>query len=201
MLISWPNRLTLARLVLIGPFVVALLNLQEPRFSQIARYAAVFVFFLMAITDGLDGYLARRLKQESALGRFLDPLADKLLILSTVVLLAHEGTHVPGARLPATVAVIAVAKDLVVVLGFCIIYFTTSKIFISPSWAGKWCTLAQLCMVIAVLISPDLPGSLSYYFPRVFWWFASVLAVAAIISYYRIGHRFIARHEREVAPP
>ncbi|MBI4580069.1 MAG: CDP-alcohol phosphatidyltransferase family protein, partial [Planctomycetes bacterium] len=131
--ISWPNRLTIARILLIGPFVVALLNLQEPAWATIARRVAVCVFLVMAVTDGLDGYLARRLRQETVAGKFLDPLADKLLILFSVVLLAHEGTHVPGARLPATVAVIAVGKDLIVVLGFCIIYFSTSKIFIRPN--------------------------------------------------------------------
>jgi CDP-diacylglycerol--glycerol-3-phosphate 3-phosphatidyltransferase len=198
--VSWPNRLTITRIVLIGPFVIALLQLQDPRWGNTARWTAIAVFFVMAITDGLDGYLARRLKQVTLVGSFLDPLADKLLMLFSVVLLAHQGTHVPGAMLPATVAVIAVGKDLIVLLGFCIIYFTTSKVFIRPMPAGKWCTLVQLCMILAILLSPDLPGWLKLL-PNVFWWTASVLAVSAVVSYFQLARRFIAQHEATHAPP
>lgn len=198
--ISWPNRLTITRILLIGPFVIALLHLQDAEWARSARFMAIGVFFVMAITDGLDGYLARRLRQETLAGKFLDPLADKLLILFSVVLLAHQGTHVPGAMLPASVAVIAVGKDLIVVLGFCIIYFSTSKIFIRPMPAGKWCTVMQLCMVIAILISPDLPPALKML-PGIFWWLASILAVLAVISYFQLGRRFLAQHEAASGPP
>jgi len=59
-LLSWPNRITMSRIFLIGPFVVALLYLQEPGWTEIARGSAMLVFVLMAVSDGLDGYLARR---------------------------------------------------------------------------------------------------------------------------------------------
>lgn len=191
---TWPNRLTVARILLIGPFVISLLNLQDAQWHDVARRTAVAIFFVMAVTDGLDGYLARRLKQETAAGKFLDPVADKLLILFSAVLLAHEGTTVPGARLPATVAVVAVGKDIIVIVGFCIIYFTTSKILIRPNLIGKWCTAFQLGMVIAILLSPDLPAWMRLL-PKVFWWIATVLAVLTIITYFQTGRRFIARHE------
>ena len=116
--VSWPNRITIARILLVGPFVVALLHLQDAVWHEWARYWALLTFALMAISDGLDGYLARRLHEESAVGRFLDPLADKLLIFCSVILLAHPSTQVPGIRLPSTAAVIAVGKDVIVVLGF-----------------------------------------------------------------------------------
>ncbi|HEX3050479.1 MAG TPA: CDP-alcohol phosphatidyltransferase family protein [Aggregatilineaceae bacterium] len=191
---SWPNRLTVTRILLIGPFVVALLNLRDPYWGQTARHAAVTFFFLMAITDGLDGYLARRLHQETMAGKLLDPLADKLLMLSSVIFLAHEGTHVPGALLPAVVAVAAVGKDLIVVLGFFIIYFSTSKVFIKPSRPGKWCTAVQLGMIIAILLSPDLPQQLEIL-PRILWWLATALALLATVTYFQMGRRFIAHQE------
>jgi CDP-diacylglycerol--glycerol-3-phosphate 3-phosphatidyltransferase len=197
---SWPNRLTIARILLIGPFVIALLNLQEPGWEDFARRAAVAIFFIMAITDGLDGYLARRLRQETLAGKFLDPVADKLLILFSVVLLAYEGTTVPQARLPAAAAVIAVGKDIIVVVGFFIVYLTTSKILIQPNRIGKFTTLAQLAMVIAILISPDLPGWLQSL-PRILWWVASVLALLAIVSYFQAARRFIDQHEAMNEPP
>lgn len=197
--ISWPNRLTIARILLIGPFIIALLNLQDPEWGHIARWSAVGVFFIMSLTDGLDGYLARRLHQETLAGKFLDPLADKLLVLFSVVLLAHEGTHVKGAMLPATVAVIAVGKDIIVVLGFCIIYFSTGKIFIRPNRIGKLCTVIQLAMVIAILLSPDFPSWLSRL-PSLLWWLATAMAVLTVISYFQMGCRFLSQHEAERHP-
>ena len=197
--LSWPNRITITRILLVGPFAVALLHLQNPEWGQHARWAALVVFAVMAISDGLDGYLARRLHEESAVGRFLDPLADKLLILCSVAILAHEGTHVTDRLLPAFVAVIVIGKELIILIGFCIIYFTTSRAYIDPKRVGKWCTTFQLLMVIAILLAPDLPGILSHL-PAVLWWTASILAVATVVTYFQLGRRFIAEHEttREV---
>jgi cardiolipin synthase (CMP-forming) len=192
--LTWPNRITLLRLLLIAPFVVAILNLQDPQWHDVARWSALGVFVVMAISDGLDGYLARRLHQESALGRFLDPLADKILVLCSVILLAHRGTHVEGALLPSTVAVLAIAKDLVVVLGVVIVYMITSRAVIRPLRLGKWCTTVQLAMIIAILLYPSLPASLRWL-PRVLWWAASVLAVGAMVAYFRLGLRFTAKYD------
>ena len=190
--ISWPNRITLARILLVGPFVVALLHLQD--WGEPARWGALAIFAVMAISDGLDGFLARRLNEESAVGRFLDPLADKILIFCSVILLANEGTHVTGALLPAWVAVVVVGKDLIIVLGFCIIYLGTARTYVEPQATGKWCTLLQLLMVIAVLLSPSLPKPLRLA-PTVLWWCASAMALVTIVHYYRMGRQFIAQHE------
>ncbi|MBP7935899.1 MAG: CDP-alcohol phosphatidyltransferase family protein [Phycisphaerae bacterium] len=192
--ISWPNRITLARILLVGPFVVMLLHLQDPAWGDRARWLALGIFAAMAVSDALDGYLARRLHQESAVGRFLDPLADKMLILCSVGLLAHRGTHVSGMLLPDVVAVTVIGKDLIVVIGFCIVYFSTSRIYIEPRRVGKLCTFAQLSMVISILLSPDLPESLSWI-PVVLWWTASILAAATVIQYFQMARRFLAAHE------
>jgi len=192
--LSWPNRITITRILLVGPFAVALLHLQDPEWGAYARRAALVVFAVMAVSDGLDGYLARRLREETVVGRFLDPLADKLLILCSVTILAHEGTHVTDSLLPAFVAVIAIGKDLIIVIGFCIIYFATSQAYIDPKRVGKWCTTLQLLMVIAILLAPDLPGILSLL-PAVLWWTASILAVATVVTYFQLGRKFLAEYE------
>jgi len=191
--LSWPNRITITRILLVGPFAITLLYLQNPEWGEYARWAALAVFAVMAISDSLDGYLARRLHEETAIGRFLDPLADKLLILCSVAILAHEGTHVTGMLLPAFVAVIVIGKDLIIVIGFCILYFTTSQTYIDPKRIGKWCTTFQLLMVIAILLSPTLPGALSYL-PAGLWWTASVLAVATVVTYFQLGRKFVAEY-------
>ena len=192
--ISWPNRITLTRIVLVDPFVMVLMYLQDPEWSDWARWAALIIFAVMALTDGLDGYLARKLNAESAAGKILDPLADKILIFFSVILLAHPGTHVEGALLPVEVAIIAVGKDLIVVIGFCVIYFSTSRVYVDPRRIGKWCTLAQLLMIIVVLLAPDLPQSLKPL-PSLLWWAASILAVGTVIRYFQLGHRFVLQHE------
>ena len=192
--ISWPNRITLTRIILVVPFVMVMMHLQDPAWSGWARWAALIIFAVMAVTDGLDGYLARKLNAESAAGKILDPLADKILIFFSVILLAHRGTHVEGALLPVEVAIIAIGKDLVVVLGFCVIYFSTSQVYIDPRKVGKRCTLVQLLMVIAILLSPDLPEFMKRL-PALLWWIASILAVATVIRYFQLGHRFVIHHE------
>lgn len=189
--LNWPNRITLLRIVLTAPFVVCLLQLQDPQWGTTARRTALGIFVIMAATDGLDGYLARRLKAESPLGRFLDPLADKVLIVAAVVLLARRDTGIPGALVPSAAVVAALGKDLCVLVGFCILYFITSRVCISPRRAGKLCTTAQLAMIVAILLRPDLPGAMQWL-PPVCWWVATAMAVIATVDYYRFGQRFVA---------
>lgn len=187
--LNWPNRITLIRILLIGPLVICMLNLNESWHGW--RYCALGLFALMALSDALDGFLARRLGEETALGRFLDPLADKLLVTSAVIILAIGDTAVAGFQLPRWVPVIAVGKDLLVVLGFVLIYLTTGKFYIQARIWGKACTLVQLVMVALVLVAPDLPAAAGRVVP-VSWWAASALAVIALIDYVRDGNRFAA---------
>lgn len=189
--LTWPNRITLSRIILIAPFVVCVLSIQDPVWGTAARRGALGILVAMAISDVLDGFLARRLHEETPLGKFLDPLADKLLMVCAVVLLARQNTSVVGCILPSVVVVAAIAKDLAVIVGFCIIYIVTSRACISPRRPGKLCTTAQLAMVFAVLLYPDLPAFLNRL-PDVCWWIATGLAVVTTVDYYRFGQRFIA---------
>lgn len=203
--LGWPNRVTLARLLLVWPFAACLLYLSDPGLAWL-RWVALGIFGLMAISDALDGFLARRLNDESVLGRFLDPLADKLLITVAVLMLALVGVRrssgdapISELHLPGWVALAAVAKDLIVSLGFAIIYFYTGRVFLQPRLIGKSCTAVQLAMVLAVLLWPDLPVWLSFL-PRVLWYTATALAVAATLDYVRLGSRQVAGAEAEQEP-
>jgi CDP-diacylglycerol--glycerol-3-phosphate 3-phosphatidyltransferase len=148
----------------------------------------------MGLSDGLDGFLARRLHASTPLGRFLDPIADKLLITSAVVLLAIDATAVPGFRLPSWVAVIAIGKDVLTVIGFAVLYAVTGRFFVQPRIWGKACTLVQLVMIGLCLLAPDLPP-LGRVLPVAFWWVASVVAAIALVDYVRLGNRFAAEHQ------
>ncbi len=195
--LGWPNRITIGRLLLIWPFALCLLYLDEPEQTWL-RWLAVAIFGVMAFSDALDGYLARRLNDESVLGKFLDPLADKVLITVAVLILCVVGIHDTSGetgegirRLPTWVAAVAVGKDIVVSVGFAVVRLATGRIFIQPRLLGKCCTVVQLVMVLSVLVWLDLPVWLSWL-PQVFWYAATALAVGAVCDYVRLGSRFMA---------
>jgi len=196
---SWPNRITLTRILLIAPYVIAILHMNDPAFRPFARYVALAIFVVMAVSDALDGYLARQLNAETAIGRFLDPLADKLLIITTVILLAAESTGVPGMLLPDIVVVIIIAKDLYTVIGFIVIYLITSKLLIEPARVGKISTTLQLSMVVAILISPDVMKLLPAfrYIVAALWGATAAAAVLTTIAYTRDGARFVNAWEQQ----
>lgn len=188
--LSWPNRITISRILLVAPFVVCLLHLQDAIWGTWARYMALVIFGVMAISDGLDGYLARRLDQQTRLGAYLDPIADKILITCAMIMLGYTGTAVVGKKIPDIVVISAIAKDATVLLGFMVIFFMTGQGFVRARLAGKSCTAVQLVTVLAVLLWPNMPGWL-YYLPDVLWWTSLGLAVAATLDYVWLGGRFL----------
>jgi len=165
---------------------------------DIMRYAAIIIFLVMAVSDVLDGYLARRKGQVTKLGAFLDPVADKLLITSACLLLASQRGHVDRFLLPPTVVVLIIGKDLFLLIGFVIVYFITSQIHIAPALIGKIATTLQLSMVAAILIAPEVSGLLPgwIWFLRFLWWSAAVTAILATLIYIRYGSRYIEEYEQ-----
>lgn len=190
--LNWPNRITITRIALVVPFVICLLNLNEPWGGW--RYLAVVLFVMMALSDALDGFLARRLGESTPLGRYLDPVGDKLLITSAVILLSIDTTAVHGFRLPSWVPVIAIGKDVLTVIGFLVVFAATGQFLVQPRVLGKVCTVIQLVMIGYGLAAPDMPVWLNRLWP-VLWWLASAAAVVALADYVRVGNRFTAQHQ------
>src|SRR4030043_1333728 len=114
--LNWATRITIFRMLLIIPFVSFMLKTNDPALSETARnimrYVSILLFLIMAVSDGVDGYLARRKNQITKLGAFLDPIADKLLITCACLLLATQRSHVDNFMLPPTVVVLFIGKDL-----------------------------------------------------------------------------------------
>jgi len=162
------------------------------------RYVATVIFLVMAFSDALDGYLARRTKRVTKLGAFLDPVADKLLIASACLLLTSQRAGVEGFPLPPTVVVLIIGKDLLLIIGFLIVYFITSQVFVAPVLIGKIANWLQLSMVAGILIAPEVYS----FFPgwiwvlRVLWWSAAGTAILATLIYIRNGSRYIEEYEQ-----
>ena len=198
MILNWANRITIIRILLIVPFVSCMLKVNDPALGETMRYISVVIFFTMAASDVLDGYLARKKGQVTRLGSFLDPMADKLLMTSACLLLASQRAHVGDFLLPPTVVVLIVGKDMFLLIGFTIVYFVTSQVRIVPVLIGKIATALQLSMVAAILIGPEIsrvvPGWI--WFLRVLWWSAAGTAILATLIYIRIGSHYIEDYER-----
>jgi CDP-diacylglycerol--glycerol-3-phosphate 3-phosphatidyltransferase len=195
--LGWPNRITIARLLCIWPFALCLLYLNDPDLVYL-RWVALGMVALMAVSDILDGYLARRLDDQSPLGAFLDPLADKVLVTVAVLILSIVGIRgISDAGLerslclPKWVAAAAIGKDLVVSVGFVLVRLSTGRTFIQARLLGKACTVVQVALVCSMLIWLNVPVWLSAL-PKVLWYSATALAVAAALDYVRAGSRYVA---------
>jgi cardiolipin synthase len=197
MQLSRANQITILRILLIAPFVIFMLKIREPGRGHIMRYCALGLFVLMCVSDALDGYMARVKNQMTELGAFLDPMADKLLITCACILLASRRTAIDGFLLPPTVVVLIIGKDLLLSLGFLLIYLLTSQIRIESVFVGKVSTALQLSMVTAVLIAPDIYPVAGWwiYVMRTLWWSAAVAAVLAALIYIHNGIRYIETFE------
>ncbi|MHC4148190.1 MAG: CDP-alcohol phosphatidyltransferase family protein [Planctomycetota bacterium] len=202
MKLNWANRITILRILLIVPFVSCMLKANDASISEsmrdVMRYVSIFVFFVMAISDGIDGYIARRNGQATKLGSFLDQMADKLLMACACVLLAMPGGGVTGFGLPPTVAVLIIGKDMFLLIGFVIIYFITFQVRVVPVLIGKIATALQLSMVAGILLGPEISALLPWWiwFLRVLWWSAAGTAILATLIYIRNGSRYVEEYEQ-----
>ena len=165
-MLNLPNCLTLVRILTIPVFL---------EFLAYHLYReALLVFILGGMTDFLDGFVARKMKQQTALGAYLDPVADKLLVITSFIMLgAIEG-------IPMWLAVVVVVRDILILIGYAIIYvLVEERLQVKPSLIGKWSTTLQLLtlgVALALLYDPKL---FSVPVLRLFVW---VTAVATVVS-------------------
>lgn len=202
MKLSWANRITICRILLLIPFIICMLKINDSEFSEgfqdIVRYVAILIFAVMAISDGVDGYLARKHNQMTRLGAFLDPMADKLLMTCACLLLASDRAHVGDFLLPPTVVVLIIGKDLFLTIGFIVVYLITTEVRVVPVKVGKAATFLQLLMVAGILLGPEISKLLPFWIwvLRTMWWSAAGTAILATLIYIRNGSRYIEEYEQ-----
>lgn len=141
-----PNAITVARIIIVPAFVVAFVN------NRLDMALALFV--LAGASDALDGFLARVLRQRTKLGAMLDPVADKLLLVTAYTCLGL------GGLVASWLAVLVISRDVMLVGGLALLHFWGVNVRdqIRPSWLSKFNTTAQIVLVIAILALPWLPG-------------------------------------------
>jgi len=178
--LSLPNLLTYGRLVAV-PAVVALLFWPEDTWS---RWAALTIFILAAVTDYLDGYFARAYAQQSALGRMLDPIADKLLVAACLLMLVADET-INGVSLWA--AIVILSREILV--SGLREFLAELKVSVPVSRVAKWKTTLQLVSVGFLIAGPAgeavLPGTIRIGI--VLFWGAAILTIYTGWDYLKAG--------------
>jgi len=148
------NKITIFRILLVPFFIVQVLyyaDTTDEATREWYRLAALLTFALTAASDALDGYIARRYNQRSELGAILDPLADKLLLVSAIVLLSRHDK--PGLnRIPFWFAMTVIGRDVILLLGLIIIHYTCGVVKVKPHWIGKVATVLQMTVVLWILL-------------------------------------------------
>ena len=147
------NKITILRILLVPFFVVELIYFMQSG-NEIHRLLAMLSFAVMAILDGVDGYIARRYNQKSELGAILDPLADKLLLVSGIVTLSFShGMHI--GQIPLWLTGTIIGRDLLLLAGIAVIRLTVGKVIVRPRLMGKIATVLQMIVVFWVLLDWD----------------------------------------------
>ena len=137
-----PNKLTILRVILIPVFLVVLLGRFIP--SPLNRYIAIGIFIIASLTDMLDGHIARSRNLVTNFGKFMDPLADKLLVSAAMIAMVEMGD------IPSWVVIIIISREFAIT-GFRILAIEANKV-IAASWWGKIKTTTQMIMIIYILI-------------------------------------------------
>jgi CDP-diacylglycerol--glycerol-3-phosphate 3-phosphatidyltransferase len=171
-----PNSLTLLRIVLI-PCLVAVFYLPV----KWAGPAAAILFAIAGITDWFDGYLARRLEQQSRFGAFLDPVADKLMVAVALILIVDANPAawiaIPAAIIISREITISALREWMAELG------KSSKVRVS--WVGKFKTTAQMIAIFALLYADPIFGISSFWTGVVLLYIAAGLTLYSMIMYLR----------------
>lgn len=177
-----PNFLTLLRILLIPIFVWEILKLNFT--------LALTIFFIAGISDGLDGFLARKLGQQSKLGQVLDPIADKLLLTVTylVLTLPNRGYE----PLPLWLTFTTILRDIGIIIVALIIRKVTGFSDFKPSQLGKWNTVVLLATVLAFLVTNSV-GSYTEYL-MAFYWVALLMTVFSGLHYIYFVNKELAAY-------
>jgi cardiolipin synthase len=171
--ISIPNILTICRILLTPLFVILV---QRNLFGH-----ALLIFTLAGVSDALDGLIARIFNQRTQLGAFLDPIADKLLLVSAFVSLS-----IPGI-LPGWLAVIVISRDVMILMGIAVLTITGVGFQIQPSWISKCTTFAQIAAIFLTLLQIQMQASQLAVILGSLHWLTAAVTILSGLHYIYLG--------------
>ena len=170
--------LTVGRIFLVPVFVISLAYYAKG--VELYRWIAFWVFIAASLTDALDGYIARHWNQKSEFGALLDPIADKLLVVSGFLTIYFSDAFI--LKPPVWIVIVIISRDIVIISGLLLIFISVGKVRIQPNFLGKITTVFQLGTLAALLLM--MP------FSPILWNVTAVLtAVSGIVYVIREGKR------------
>jgi CDP-diacylglycerol--glycerol-3-phosphate 3-phosphatidyltransferase len=153
------NKITVVRILMIPVFVTMAIyygqSIERGAPLEWIRFTAIAIFLVAAVSDGLDGYVARRYNQRSSLGVILDPIADKGLLLSGIITLSisnWSNIDPEYGRFPAWFPVLVITRDAVILVGAGVLHLLVGKVHVRPRWTGKVATVSQMIAIGWVML-------------------------------------------------
>lgn len=177
----YANKISALRILTIPFFVLVIINYDVEH--EYLRFVALAIFLLAVISDALDGMVARLKNENTALGPIIDPLADKLLLISAYVTLYFKGAALGRITLPLWVVMVIVARDLMISFGTFLIFIIRQHIKIIPTSWGKLTTGLQMATIVSLLLQFEISF--------VFWTLAVILTIISGFDYMRKGLKLI----------
>jgi len=172
------TKVTITRLLGVPVFIVVLiyylLGLYRGEDVELERLVALVIFFAVALSDALDGYLARSRQEVTDLGRILDPIADKALLLSGLILLTRPSLPALAPHIPIWFTALVISRDVFLIIGSVLVHLLAGAVHVQPRLSGKVATFFQMATIIWVLIGGAA---------RPFNWFIGCAAVLTAISW------------------
>jgi cardiolipin synthase len=178
-----PNLLTLLRIILVPIIVIFLI--------QGSFIKALIVFLVAGISDALDGFLARVLHQQTVLGAYLDPIADKALLASSFITLSV--LHI----IPGWLTVIVISRDFIILLGISVLSMMSIPVQIRPVFVSRVTTALQLVTVLMALSTRCLPGNFNELWLLAIYWVTALFTIISGLNYMARGLALINRAGKE----
>lgn len=168
-----PNKLTVGRMILVPFLVVFMLTGWGGTYNRFISFA---IFAVASITDWFDGYLARKNNLVTNFGKFMDPLADKLLVCSAMICMIELG------RLPAWIVIVIIAREFII-SGFRLIAAENGVVIAANYW-GKFKTVSQMIMIILLILNVgELYGGFWDILTQIFIWLSVALTIISLVTY------------------
>lgn len=165
-----PNKLTILRVILIIPFVLCMLL---PGVGTAGKYAAVVIFIIASLTDMLDGKIARKNNLVTNFGKFMDPLADKLLVCAAMICLTANG------KLAAWIVIVIISREFII-SGFRLVA-SDNGVVIAASYWGKFKTTFQMIMIVMLIL--DFNNDIYRICTTIITYIAVALTIISLIDY------------------